>query len=460
MWVGVLVNFNSHYNDIFKFYSILIDSDNKISIKIFINLIRSISLYLILLFILFFFAKDVFYKKSFVINLLLIYIFIQFISFIINRDLLEEIDQTYFWLNYLMILIFFYSMNSIFNKKQLDYFFFVLMIFILIVVTILLMNMYSDIFNNKYNSFYYSYFVSPESRFMEQGVPRVTGIARILLLLVIFNGLILINCKNKIFSFTILLILTGSLFLTQARSSIWAFIIIGSFLCLFDKNYSFLKKILIFLILITVCSTYQIMFPEIKGAIKSYNSFVSEDIEFEKDDKSKLNNKDCDKNLGLAKCEREIIRKNWEEHRDTHGSLEYRVRMLEDFNSSGRVNDWKKLINFSKEKIFIGYGFQADRFLIKTSASNSYVYSLISSGVVGLIIIITIVLITINKYIKIIFFEKLFYKKGLIIYKSCFLINVLILLRTAVESSFAVYNFDLALFLLTFLYLEKYETNT
>ena len=46
--------------------------------------------------------------------------------------------------------------------------------------------------------------------------------------------------------------------------------------------------------------------------------------------------------MGFTECEQKIIKQNWEDHRNTYGSLEFKVRILEDFSSSGRVNDWKK----------------------------------------------------------------------------------------------------------------------
>ncbi len=458
MWFGVLINFNSHYNDMYKFYDIFFSKSGNLSITVFLNFIRSISIYIISIFIILFFSKSIFHKKNYILNLLFIYILIQLVAFVLNRDLVEELDQVYFWLNYFLILIFFYAINSIFNKDELRYFFVILMLFVALVVIILLTNMYIDVIKNKSNSFYYSYFVSPESRLMEQGVPRVTGIARTLLLLIICNSIILLNCKNKVFSFLILLFLSGSLFLTQARSSLIAFLLIGLFLCFFDKNYKIYKKLIVFITLILLCSTYQMIFPKLKGALKAYNKFIAKEEIVIEENKIIPSDKNCQKKWGFTECEQKIIKQNWEDHRNTYGSLEFKVRILEDFSSSGRVNDWKKIINLSKEKLIIGYGFQADRYLIKTSASSSYFYSLISSGILGLFLFAMVVFIIIFKYIKIVFIEKLFSKKGEVIYKTCFLINVFIILRTLIENSFAVYNFDLALFLFTFLYLNSHET--
>jgi len=325
--------------------------------------------------------------------------------------------------------------------------------FIGIVVLVLLTNMYIEIFKDTPNSFYYSYFVSPGSRFLEQGVPRVTGIGRMIVLIIILNSIILINYKHKYISFTILLILSASLFLTQARGAIAAFIMLGIFLCLFDKNYNFFKKIIIFIFILTFGLSFQMLFPKIKGMINVYSDFIStQNIEANVDDSCKIN-------LGFSKCEQDIISKNWKSHRENEIAMQYRVRIISYFGTSGRFNDWKKLLNFAVKKPILGYGFQADRHLIKASASNSYIYALITSGLIGLILFLIIIYSATIKCLKIIFINKLFNEKGKIILKTCLLVNIFILARTLIESSFATHNFDLVIFLLTYLYIENYERN-
>ena len=53
--------------------------------------------------------------------------------------------------------------------------------------------------------------------------------------------------------------------------------------------------------------------------------------------------------------------------------------------SSGRLNDWKKILTKIDGSIFYGYGAQGDRFLINQTASNGLLYSLSSSGILGTI---------------------------------------------------------------------------
>ena len=53
--------------------------------------------------------------------------------------------------------------------------------------------------------------------------------------------------------------------------------------------------------------------------------------------------------------------------------------------SSGRIKDWKNLLNtYKKEFRYFGYGAQADRYLINQSASNGILYALSSSGIAGI----------------------------------------------------------------------------
>ena len=64
MWIGVLVNFNSHFNDILKVYNIFFDkADNVYNIVNISNFVRAISLYLIFVFLIIFYKKKYFLIK-------------------------------------------------------------------------------------------------------------------------------------------------------------------------------------------------------------------------------------------------------------------------------------------------------------------------------------------------------------------------------------------------------------
>ena len=65
---------------------------------------------------------------------------------------------------------------------------------------------------------------------------------------------------------------------------------------------------------------------------------------------------------------------------NTQKELEFNSRIFQDLSSSGRVED-DNIILFKKP--ILGYGFQADRYLTNEPASNAYIYSLISGGIIG-----------------------------------------------------------------------------
>ena len=117
MFIGILVNFNSHFNDILFFFN----EDHK-GMGL-INLIRATSLYLISFFILIFFILDIKFIKNNTLNAFYLFIFIQLISFLMIRDIVNEQGEIYFWLNYFLVISFFYCLFSIDNSKLYEYFF-------------------------------------------------------------------------------------------------------------------------------------------------------------------------------------------------------------------------------------------------------------------------------------------------------------------------------------------------
>ena len=114
---------------------------------------------------------------------------------------------------------------------------------------------------------------------------------------------------------------------------------------------------------------------------------------------------------------------------------------MENNFSSGRVNDWYDL----SKKIYlapvIGHGAQADRFLINQSASNGILYAVTSSGIIGLIFFIIFSFMAFYKSISNIINNKLRYETKILS------LGILIILgRSVLESSYAVFSLDLILF--------------
>ena len=121
--------------------------------------------------------------------------------------------------------------------------------------------------------------------------------------------------------------------------------------------------------------------------------------------------------------------------------------------SSGRFNDWKEILSKIDKSIVYGYGAQGDRFLINQTASNGIIYSISSSGILG-----TISFIFFSIFSIWIVSKKLFenYKLRISIVNYSSIIVILILLRSLLESSYAVFSIDLIVIYTFANYLNKF----
>jgi hypothetical protein len=118
--------------------------------------------------------------------------------------------------------------------------------------------------------------------------------------------------------------------------------------------------------------------------------------------------------------------------------------------TSNRLNDWKNiLINYENKKIF-GYGVHGDRILIKQTASNGFLYSIVSGGYIAGLIYLIISIYSLNLAIRSLLNKKInqysLFSSSLIIF---------FLLRSIVENSFAIIGYDFIIFYFAVFYLEK-----
>ena len=115
-------------------------------------------------------------------------------------------------------------------------------------------------------------------------------------------------------------------------------------------------------------------------------------------------------------------------------------------HTSGRVKLWKKAFSYISSN-YIGYGPQADRLHIKQNVSNLILYSLLCSGIIGAISIVSIYLLIIYKIINLIFKNQIFKKKNYLYEKISMIIIGFLLLRSIVEVSFGIFSIDMIFFL-------------
>ena len=439
MWIGILINANSHFNLIRGFFN------SEITLMSLINLIKASSIIIAVFLIIILNLKEIKIKKNLIFTIFYFYIFIQLVSFLLLRDINLEFDQFYFLLNQLLIICFFHIIIS-FKKISDDklflinkFFFYILIVFIFAVIVMLGKNLYLEFLSSDIKSFYYGYFVSPGSIFLDQQVPRITGIARLILVLTIFISITLLYTKFKISSFLILSFLISMLFLSESRFSIYCFFILSFILLIFDKKHSLPRKIFSFLLIIFISNFINFSMVYLKTNFNNILN-VSQDI-----------SQDVSQDVSQNK------KKEWVDERIKGNAFEYESRISQDFTTSGRLKDWLNVIQYIKQKPIIGYGFQADRYLMNKPVSNAYLYSLVSGGIIGFLLFTLIVSLSLISCFRVIFLNKIFNKESNIIVKSSILINIMLIIRTIIENSFSIYNFDLILFLLTFLIINLYE---
>ena len=247
--------------------------------------------------------------------------------------------------------------------------------------------------------------------------PRSSGLSRISIILYISLTIYLILNKAKnyleagIFLLSIIVGGVGLAFQSRTMNFIFLFFSILLILIYFKKKNLVNRRYILFLVIMPIIFT------------NIYYHY--------------LNNQISEKNFNLPEISKSISLKNV-------------IREKKEDFSSNRFELWSKTIEISKNNFFIGYGFQADRKLIKESVHNVYLYSLICGGVISLLLIIFISLrsawVSFIILINFIFLKKNYNSLDLI---PAFLIP-LFLLRGILETSYAIYSIDYLFFIICF----------
>ena len=171
------------------------------------------------------------------------------------------------------------------------------------------------------------------------------------------------------------------LLLSDTRFSSYSFVIISILLILLDKQYSLVKKLIYFISLTLFAYLINFTLINFKNNLFTKNTlYMNKNLEVISENDKKLKEK-----RDLMKYFRLDSDEVWHLGRYTEKELEFNSRIFQDFSSSGRVEDWKNNIILFKKPI-LGYGFQADRYLTNEPASNAYIYSLISGGIIGFLL--------------------------------------------------------------------------
>jgi len=386
---------------------------DQISIKDHINYFRGIlpiiSGFLILGYLIL--NKKIFERLDIIAIVFFLYFLLQLSGLLINFPINQEDNfnyRIYFLLLLLFsIFLFLYLKENYLNKILLS-----------MIILMLLINLYFvtvstyEFYTNKL-PFYYLKIFQLNTTILDSPTIRSTGLARINLVLFIFAIIYLEKIKNNYFTALIIINLL-LIILLQSRLNIYSFYFFLIFYLLFFKNFKTKERIKFFIIFSVI-------------PLLIYHS-----IKFDKSESTEGIKTNIENNIIF----------NSEKH-----------KTLYNF-STGRSLIWKDLINKPKtlKQIAFGFGSQADRILTTPahfSASNAYVYILICSGILGLIIIISFIYYISVRIIKLIFINKIFSKNGNIFLKFSILIFIYFLFRSLVESSFAIYGIDYLFFVLS-----------
>ncbi len=323
----------------------------------------------------------------------------------------------------LNILFIFTITNIYFDRKKYLIFFYITL-FMLFLITILNYKTFVNFLYSESSSTLYTFFNSSET-FFGKNSPRSTGSSRTLLLLMLITFLVFNKFfeKNKFLKNTIYILISTFILLFQSRTTIVLLITFILINYIYEKNFS-IKETLKYLII-------YILMPII---------FLCSILIF----KHFIHNKDILKNLNSQN-----LNKSFFEITDN-----FQRPIDPNTYSSGRFNDWKKILSKIDRSIIYGYGAQGDRFLINQTASNGIIYSISSSGILGTIPYISFLILSIwivlNRFFDII-------KLKITITHFSSIVVILILLRSILESSYAVFGIDLIV-IYTFLnYLDKFS---
>jgi hypothetical protein len=408
-----LVNFNpnfSNYKNILNFFLCIS------TIFIFIILILLINK-----------NRKIFFSDIDRVALLFILYFICQIIGIISSN--NDLINLYYILNSINALLLILLIYKIFSEKAFNSF---LIISILILSAAFLFYFYKYflIFIFIEGQTFYGAWGAVSYVEKNDAIPRPTGLARTALILFIYSYFeyFINNKKNFLY---ILIFLGTIIFFFQSRAIIFIYILLIIFIPFFlKKYYKFIELNKIVLIFIII----PILLFIICNVLKK--EFI------------KLNLFDRDK-IGLI-----LGYTNEEDYshfiRDYSVDTKYLRQIDPQTWSSGRTRDWKKILS-EKPKIF-GYGPQGDRLLLDNStAANALLYALSSAGVIGVLLIILIYFLTLKELYKI-YLEKNYYNFYITV--SLFFL-IILLLRSILESSFAVFGIDYILFLQSYLIIKK-----
>jgi hypothetical protein len=338
-----------------------------------------------------------------------------------------------------------------FNKKI----FIITLLYIGLIAAYFVHQLIAEAIINDKKFIYFSETLTATGTVFYQPSPRVTGISRSLLIFYFLFFIFLIKSQKKIIWYSILIILILLLYKMQTRGSFVGISLLYILYFLFN-SHELKKKIFNLFVLLIV----PIVFFETYYFIKHTNP------KFQLQYMSPYSDEYLDGTSRLLQ-------------NDTSRLLQNDTSRLLQKDTSGRLHIWKTAIfMINEKKIILGYGPQADRFLLNIFAiknfkknvyydkhgnaiaydnnvSNSLLYAYLCGGVIGIFLLLTIYLIVITVVAKNVFVNKNFaYNNNLWVNFST-VVMIYLGFRGIFENSFSVFGIDYILFILAYLTLKN-----
>jgi hypothetical protein len=255
--------------------------------------------------------------------------------------------------------------------------------------------------------------------------PRSSGLSRIALIITVPLMLIILTVNKPVKTiFFLYYFHTNIVLLSQSRINTTVFFFFLTLILIFTissiKNFRTIFKKIILIIIFPIILYY--------GTINIKKEYYESSFKF------------------TSKVQKEL---------EKNGMGIMRIKHPTSPLTSGRLEDWKKIIQKNDNLIF-GNGFMGDRFLINQSASNIFVYNYASGGIISVVIFIFLILRSIFISAKILFIYKTLPNKNNLLIISSIFIQSYLILRGIAESTFAIFGIDFLIFFSLYLFSEKY----
>lgn len=441
-----------------------------------VNLLRSVLPYFIIFYLIFFLKHNPLQQKKLdiVFLLLILYSFLQLTGLIYNFHNLHE----HYWIICLLSVILFF--NYIAQTKNLNI---INLIFILNKLAIFFLFIVFSFFIFKENilssGLLYHSNAFDILLFKEQ-IPRASGISRMgIILFIFFNFLYFskyLSNRLKICVLLVNIIIISMILLLQSRGAIITLLPIILLLNYLIKFKNKIKRIKYNFFIIIIPIIIFLIYPNLKDGLisvygenknlKKHNNLVLDNSKLKVIVRENFipinNNKSFKQNL-ISFSNNRILAWDFLVQKFFKNNINEKLTniLIEKGYDTFSFNEVKK------KNYVTGFGPQADRFLMYNNtkkgssevilgpfgfhASNGYVYSLICSGVLGLITIIALNLVIIYKISKIIWKFKIQKFNNNPILGSAIIIILFFQLRFFFENSYSVFGVDLLIFMSSYL---------